>query len=586
MTQNESDRSTVHDLVRLTASRFPGAIAVRWPEGELTYAELVARATALASRLRARGVTTGSPVMVALPRSADFIVTVLGVLMAGGAYVPIDPGYPFSRQSFIAENCGTDVVVVGSADSPWAGTPNALVLSDADENAAHAELPAGSASDLAYVIYTSGSTGTPKGVEITHADVVNLVTADERLAVRPGEVVAHLAPTAFDASTFEIWSALTAGATVAVVTESRIGTAELGAALREAEPDWVFVTTGLFHLLVEHDPDAVRHVGVLITGGDVLSPRHVSKAATLVRKRLYAAYGPTEGTVFSSLHAVDPEADHDRVPLGTALAGKTMRVVDADGAEVPAGEPGEIWLGGAGVARGYRGEPELTARRFVEEAGHGRRYRTGDRGRVLADGEFEFLGRLDRQLKVRGFRVEPEEIELTLQAHPRVEAAAVVLVTDDGPQRLVAYVSLLPDTSDGTTSADLRSWLVQHLPAHMHPNNVVTLDELPLTPNGKLDRAALPSPWRQRSTLHATGLPPYVEPATEVELLAAGIFQDALQIDQVGLHDSFFDLGGDSLRSAAALRQLSASTVTITARQFYREPTVAAIARLIEAGQR
>jgi acyl-coenzyme A synthetase/AMP-(fatty) acid ligase/aryl carrier-like protein len=415
--------------------------------------------------------------------------------------------------------------------------------------------------------------------------VVNLVTADERLAVRPGDVVAHLAPTAFDASTFEIWSALTAGATVAVVTESRVGTTELGAMLREVEPDWMFLTTGLFHLLVEHDPDALRNVGVLIAGGDVLSPRHVATAAALVRKQLFAAYGPTEGTVFSSLHAVDPEAGHDRVPLGRPVTGKRMSIAAADGTAVPDGEPGEIWLGGVGVARGYHGLPELTAQRFVEDGEHGRRYRTGDRGRVLPGGEFEFLGRLDRQLKVRGFRVEPEEIELTLQAHPRVRAAAVVLITEEGMQRLVACVSLRPDDDQaghGVTGTDLRSWLVQRLPAHLHPNNVVILDELPLGPNGKLDRAALPSTWRHRADLHAAALPPYIEPVTEVELLAAGIFQDALQIDTVGVHDSFFDLGGDSLRSAAALRQLSAATVPITARQFYREPTVAAVAKFIE----
>ncbi|MBN6050721.1 non-ribosomal peptide synthetase, partial [Nonomuraea sp. RK-328] len=549
----------------------------------------VARAGAVAERLQGRGVTTGSRVVVSLPRSADFIVMALGVLMAGAAYVPIDPDYPASRQAFIADDCAADLIVAHCDRSSGAGVPAALLLSAPEEDAGPPSgLRVGSAADLAYVIYTSGSTGTPKGVEITHADVVNLVTADERLAVRPGEVVMHLAPTAFDASTFEIWSALTAGATVAVVTESRISTAELGAVLRDLEPDWMFLTTGLFHLLVEHDPEAVRHVGVLITGGDVLSPRYVSTAAGLVRRQLYAAYGPTEGTVFSSLHAVDPHAHHDRVPLGRPLAGKTMYVVDADGVEVPDTSPGEIWLGGAGVARGYHARPELTAQRFVEDRYHGRCYRTGDWGRVLPGDEFEFLGRLDRQLKVRGFRVEPEEIELTLQAHPQVAAAAVVLVTDDGMQRLVAYVSLRPDSeeaADGTDGAGLRSWLVQRLPAYLQPNNVVVLEELPLDPNGKLDRAALPSSWRQRSNLRSADLPPYVEPVSAIELLAAGIFQDALQIDRVGMHDSFFDLGGDSLRIAAALRQLSAAKVTVTARQFYRDPTVAGIAKLAEVGQ-
>lgn len=581
----EADPSTVHGLVQLAGTRFPDATAITWPGGTLSYRELLTRSAAVADQLQRRGVTTESRVVVPIPRSADFIITVLGVLMAGGAYVPVDPDYPFSRQRFIAEDCGAELVVVTSDQSSWAVSADTLVLSDQESSPASAELPRVSEVDLAYVIYTSGSTGTPKGVEITHADVVNLLTADQRLAVSPGQVVAQLAPTAFDISTFEIWSALIAGGTVAVVTESRISTAELGEVLREIEPDWLVLAAGLFHLLVEHDPDAVRHVGVLITGGDVLVPRYVRTAATLVRERLYAAYGPTEGTVFSSMHAVDPNVHHDRVPLGSPLAGKSMSVVGADGVAVPDGEPGEIWLGGAGIARGYHGRPELTAQRFVD--GQGRRYRTGDQGRLLPNGEFDFLGRIDRQLKVRGFRVEPEEIELVLQDHPQVRAAAVVLANDEGWQRLVAYVSLRPESelrADDASVVDPRTWLVQRLPAYMHPNNIVALDDLPLDPNGKVNRAALPAPWQQRAALRGDGLPPYVEPVTEAELLAAGVFQDVLQIDRVGVHDGFFDLGGDSLRGSAALRQFNAVAVagTITARQFYREPTVAAIARLIE----
>jgi acyl-CoA synthetase (AMP-forming)/AMP-acid ligase II len=435
-------------------------------------------------------------------------------------------------------------------------------------------------------MYTSGSTGTPKAVAVTHADVTDLLISDKRLTVLPGQVVAHLAPTAFDASTFEIWAALTAGARIEVIADGRQSAHELGVRLRSCRPDWLFLTTGLFHLLVDSDPDALRSVGVLITGGDVLSPRHVQRAAGLVAGRLYAAYGPTETTVFASLHEVSPRsaAIPHHVPLGRVLTSKTMRVLGDDLAELPAGEIGQIYIGGTGLARGYHGRPGLTAQRFVADpcpASPGARlYRTGDRGRLLPDGDLQFCGRDDRQVKLRGFRIELGEIEAMLATHPMVGAQAVVLVAEESGKRLVAYV-----TASGTGElrpADLRSWLAARLPDYMLPSNYVLLDALPLDPNGKVDRRALPAAWTARAMLDRRGLPPFVAPSGPVPLLIAEAFVDSLGIDEVGIDDNFFMLGGDSLCSVRALEHMRENGLVVSSRDFFRHPTVAQLAELIE----
>lgn len=588
----------VHRLVERRAAASPAGIAVADGDFRLSYGELDRQANRLAGELVRLGIGVESRVAVNVPRSAGFVVAALAVLKAGAAYVPVDPGYPRDRQEFMLADSGSDLVVRTASGASFAGQPE-LVMDGLGKPQGESSPPGPPAvshhpGQLAYLIYTSGSTGTPKAVAVTHADVTDLLISDRRLTVLPGQVVAHLAPTAFDASTFEIWAALAAGARIEVIADGPLSAHELGARLRACRPDWLFLTTGLFHLIVDADPDALRSVGVLLTGGDVLSPRHIQRAADLVAARLYAAYGPTETTVFASLHEVhgqpeevhgQPAAELSHVPLGSPLTSKTMRVLGDDLAELPAGELGQIYIGGAGLARGYHGRPGLTAQRFVADpysASPGARlYRTGDRGRLLPSGDLQFCGRDDRQVKVRGFRIELGEIEAALAAHPMVGAQAVVVVAEESAKRLVAY--LAPSGTAELRPVDLRSWLAARLPDYMLPGNYVILDALPLDPNGKVDRRALPAVWAVRAKLDSRGLPPFAAPADPLSRLVAEAFVDSLGIDEVGIDDNFFMLGGDSLRSVRALEHMRENGLMVSSRDFFRHPTVAQLAELIAA---
>jgi amino acid adenylation domain-containing protein len=572
----------IHQRVAAAIAADPAAVAVTAGDTVLSYGDLDARAAALAGRLRERGVEVGSRVAIAVPRSIDFVVAALAVLRAGGAYVPIDPDYPASRREFILDDSGATLVVTAGT-----AVPGPVPAIDLHAGAAvgrsipdSAPPPAVQADDLAYIIYTSGSTGVPKGACITHAAVVELTEADPRLAVRRGDVVAHLAPTAFDAATFEIWSALTRGGTVAALGKHEISVAELGRTLRRVRPDWLFLTTGLFHLLVDHDVAMFGAVGTVITGGDVLSPQHVRAAARVVRRDLYAAYGPTETTVFASLHKVDPERAYQRVPLGRALRGKVLHVLDDDLRQLPPGTVGEIYLGGGGLARCYHRRGALTAARFLPDpysaVPGARLYRSGDLGVRLPDGEVEFAGRTDRQVKVRGFRVEPGEIEAVLSAHESVGAAAVLAIGDnENDKRLVAYVA--PAGRARLDTARLRSWVGDALPAHLAPAQYVLLEALALDPNGKVDRAALPRPWTARADF---GLPAMVAPSSDAERMIADVMAEVLALDEVGVDDDFYALGGDSLRSMRLLEQLRTLGVQVSAREFLSRPTVGALTEL------
>ncbi|GIE99522.1 non-ribosomal peptide synthetase [Paractinoplanes rishiriensis] len=577
---------TVTAMVDRWTSQRPDAVAVAEGTSTLTYRELDDRANRLAALLRARGAGPETFVGVALPRSTDLVVAFLAVLKAGAAYVPVDLEYPPQRQAFMLADAGVTAIVstaevIGGDGLPLHGCPAPVITMEQAADAGTGAPAPVLGRHAAYVIYTSGSTGVPKGVVVEHDDVVALVTDEPRLAVRPGDVVAQLAPTSFDASTFEIWAALCRGGTVRLLPGPQLSVQELSAQLRKWRPDWLFLTTGLFHLLADFAPDSLASVGTLLTGGDVLSPKHIRTAAGVGSTRVHAAYGPTETTVFASLHDAGPD-DHDIVPLGRPLAGMTMRVLDADLRPLPAGQIGEIYLGGAGIARGYQLRPGLTAERFLPDPYAGgagvRMYRTGDRGLRRPDGTFEFHGRIDRQVKIRGFRIELGEIEAVLTAHPAVGGAVVVAVrTPDGGKRLAAYVA-----GGEPVISELRSWVAQRLPAYALPSFYVTLPALPLDSNGKFDRGALPQPWTSRSAL--TGLPGFVPPGTPAERTIAGAWTDALGLDTVGVHDNFFELGGDSLLSVSVLEQLRAEGIDLTAGAFFGNPTVSQLAAYVSCG--
>ncbi|MEW5931733.1 MAG: amino acid adenylation domain-containing protein, partial [Gemmatimonadota bacterium] len=438
-----------------------------------------------------------------------------------------------------------------------------------------------SPDSLAYVVYTSGSTGRPKGVAVPHRGIVRLVRDADLVAFGPGDRVAQAANAAFDAATWEIWGALlNGGCVVGIDRDTALDARRLADALRRERVTALFLTTALFDATLREAPDAFAPLEHLLFGGEAVDPAAVRACLEGgPPRRLLHVYGPTENTTFSTWHRVESVApDAATVPVGRAVAGSTAYVLGRALEPVPAGAPGELYVGGWGVARGYLGRPEPTAERFVpdpfsDEAG-ARLYRTGDRARWSARGEIEFLGRMDFQVKIRGFRVEPGEIEAVLCAHPAVRAAVVVARRGaggvPGQPALVGYVA-----ADGTGRAELRAWVGRSLPEHMVPAAVVVLDALPLTPNGKVDRSALPDPeW--------TAGEGYVAPRTPDEEIVAGILAELLGVERVGAHDDFFALGGHSLLATRVVSRLRAVLgAELPLRAVFEAPTAAGIAERV-----
>ncbi|MGI5160669.1 amino acid adenylation domain-containing protein [Microbispora sp. CA-102843] len=565
---------TLVDLVLDRVAAAPDAVAVV-SEGaspgdltyrELTYRELAVRAAALAARLRDRGVGRGSVVAVRMSRGPAMILALLGVAMSGAAYLPVDPDYPAARVEYMIEDSGAALVLT---DADLAGLLSGLSGED-PTGAAHIEEPAErpSPGDTAYVLYTSGSTGRPKGVVVPHRALTNFLLAMRVLVgSEPSDVWLALTSLSFDISALELYLPLVTGGRVVVAGAE---TARDGAALTRLIDD-----TGVTHVQATPSGWRVLLAGdlppvVALAGGEPLPLALAAELRARVR-RLVNMYGPTETTIWSTAWEV-PERP-ERVTIGRPIANTTVHVVDAEGAQVPIGVPGELLIGGAGVAAGYLGRPGLTAERFVRH-GDGLVYRTGDVVRWSADGTLEFIGRTDNQVKLRGHRIELGEIEAVLEAHPAVRQA-VVAVRDD---LLVAFV--VPDAPGGsgasTGSAEgdalnLRRHVAGQLPGYMVPATVVTLDALPLTPNGKVDRKALPHPRVARSA----GIPP----RTDAERLVAGVFAEVLGAEDVRADDDFFALGGHSLLATMVTARLP---VRIPVRELFTRSTVAALAELLD----
>jgi amino acid adenylation domain-containing protein len=574
----------VHDLFESRVEQTPAAVALVAGEVELTYEELDARANRLAHHLRALGVSPGTTVGVCLDRGVEVVVGLLAILKAGGAYVPVDPDYPVERIGFMLADSGAAVLVTHRGlHARLPEVAGAVVLVDADRNVIDACPDAApgrtsSADDLAYVIYTSGSTGTPKGVAVTHRSLVNLVSWHaSSYGIEPGDRGAHIAPLGFDASVWELWPYLSSGASLVLPPEHvRTSPDELVEWLNDNGVSVTFVPTALVHELFSGGGHASLRARAILTGGDQLRVR--PDGAT--RFELVNHYGPTEATVVASAGRVD--AGGTPPSIGRPIANTTVYILDRHGNPVPIGVPGELYVGGVGVARGYVNRAALTAERFVPDpfsgAAGARLYRTGDRCRYLSDGNLEFLGRVDHQVKVRGFRIEPGEIEACLAGHEKVRDAVVMAAGGDRDKRLVAYVV----SDDAPTTTELRAHVADTLPGHMVPAQFVVLDELPLTPNGKLDRAALPVPGG-RPELDAA----YAAPRTPTEEILAGIWSDVLGVERVGLHDDFFELGGHSLvATQVAARVRAGLGVELPVRALFELPTVAALAMAVAQGDR
>src|SRR5215213_2623175 len=586
--------SLIHELFEEHVQRTPDAPAVVFEGQTLTYRELNERANQLAHYLKSFGIGSEVLVGVCLERSLDMVVALLAILKAGGAYVPLDADYPLEHLSFMCDDAAPPVLLTTEnlADKLPALVSQVIYL-DAEaeiiaQQAVH-NLESDLTSDnLAYVMYTSGSTGKHKGVSVSHRSVVRLVKNTNYADFGPENIFLQLASISFDASTLEIWGPLLNGGQLVVMPPGVPSLAQLGESIRQHRVTTLWLTSGLFQLMVDERLEDLRSVRQLLAGGDVLSVPHVRRAvAALEAGRVINGYGPTEGTTFTCCYSVTDEQQlQESVPIGPPIANTEVFVLDTQLNPVPIGVPGELYLGGAGLARGYLNQGGLTAERFIPhpyslERG-ARLYRTGDRVRWLASGELEFMGRFDNQVKLRGYRIEPGEIETVLASCPGVRECVVIVRDDSGEKRLVAYV--VPTGSLQASSAEaMREHLRSRLPDYMTPARFVFIDALPLTPNGKVDRRALPAPEGQNDDPAAT----YVSPQTPTEELLANIWAHVLQVERVGIRDGFFDLGGHSLLATQVMSRIrEAFGFELPLRELFDYPTVRELAQRLEAARK
>jgi amino acid adenylation domain-containing protein len=563
----------------------------------LTYAQLDQRSTALALQLLTLGVTPGDCVGLFMGRTVETVVAMLGVLKARAAYVPLDPSYPAQRLRFMLDDVAPRVVLT-DADSllhlPSHGGQTLTVAHSpsAEDRTTHEshersvqELPVGTANDLAYLMYTSGSTGTPKGVAIPQRGIIRLVRGNRFTPLDASTVFLQLAPISFDASTLEIWGPLLNGGTCVLYPGCGVPDfAELGRVILAHRITHLWLTASLFNLIIDERPAILSPVRELLTGGEALSVPHVRRALEqLPDTQLVNGYGPTESTTFACCYRIPrllaPQLAS--IPIGQPIANTLVYVLDQQLRPVAAGQSGELYIGGDGLAHGYWKRDALTAERFVADrvspsaGATDRLYKTGDLVRWLDGGLLEFLGRGDDQVKLRGHRIELGELASVLSSHPRV-GGAVAIVREDRPgdRRLVAYVTGTPAPSAG----ELRDYLEARVPDYMIPSSFVALERIPLTANGKADRAALPRPGSDRPELsHA-----FVAPRTELESLLASLWTALLELDRVGVHDRFFELGGTSLLAVQFIKRLGAvlgRDIALVA--LFDAPTIAEISQVL-----
>ncbi len=583
-------QACLHELIANQAARTPDAIAVEFEDERLTYAELDAKTNQLAHHLQGLGVGPEVLVGICVERSARMVLGVLGILKAGGGYVPIDPAYPADRQAFMLESSQAPVIITEErlrASLPAGDARIVCVDTEWEAISGHPTLPPRSPNDpaqLAYVIYTSGSTGKPKGVQIQHRALVNfLATMQKTPGLAADDVLVAVTTLSFDIAGLELYLPLITGARVviapAATTTDPRALAELlrtsGATIMQATP----TTWGMLVDSGWSPPSGMK----ALCGGEALP---VALADSLVKLglELWNMYGPTETTIWSTCAHVTTEGK--TLTIGRPIANTMLYILDAGMEPVPVGVAGELWIGGDGLARGYRGRDDLTRERFVPDpfarsespAGPSRMYRTGDLARYRPDATVEFLGRIDNQVKVRGFRIELGEIETVLANHPAVRSAVVVARGSAGEAELAAYVI---STGVPVAARALRQYLTQSLPAYMVPSTVTALDAFPLTPNGKVDRKALPEPSRERSEDRE-----FVAPRTDMERRLVEIWQRELDIARIGITDDFFDLGVTSIVAAtlfAAIEHELGDALPLGA--IFRAPTIEELAKLIESAE-
>jgi len=572
----------VHELIHDQARQTPDAVAIECGEERLSYRELDVRANQLAHHLTALGVGPGVLVGICVERSLEMLVGLLGILKAGGAYVPIDPAYPAERQAFMLESSQAPIVITQDplVESLPAGEFKVVRL-DSDwpriaQLPSDAPLSGGDIEQLAYVIYTSGSTGKPKGVQIPHRALVNFLwTMREQPGLDADDVLVAVTTLSFDIAGLELYLPLILGARIVLARQETSNPRALASLLDRAGATVMQATPTTWRMLLDSGWQGRTGLKALC-GGEAL-PLSLADGLVGLGLELWNMYGPTETTIWSTCKLV--ESQGERLTIGRPIANTTIYILDEQLQLVSLGAEGELWIGGDGLAHGYRGRPDLTEERFVahpfDSTAGARIYRTGDLARYRPDGEIEFLGRIDHQVKVRGFRIELGEIETALAGHPAVREAVVVARGQESTEaELAAYVvpSGVPVGADA-----LRRYLMQSLPSYMVPTTVTALASFPLTPNGKLDRNALPEPERGRSAQLEQ-----VAPRTELEQRLVTIWERELGVHPIGVTDDFFDLGVTSIAAAtlfAAIEHELGSRLPLGA--IFRAPTIEALAALI-----
>jgi amino acid adenylation domain-containing protein len=576
---------SIGEIVSARAAENPAAPAVVTSSSILTYEELDQRANQLANYLIDLGVRNETIVAICLDRSFESIISALAVLKAGGAYLPIDPKLPIERFNYIMKHAQPQALI-SSCQASGEFDSSSLKVTDLREGQPAAPASAEPASaaaprdQLAYVIYTSGSTGKPKGVEITIGNLMNLISWHQsEFKITAADRASHLAAVGFDAAVWEVWPYLTAGASLYLPDEATRLSPE---ALR----DWVvkneitisFLPTTLAESLIDLEWPQQTALRFLLTGADTLHRRPTRKLPF----ELVNNYGPTECTVVATSGRVRNGQCSELPTIGRAIANTRVYLLDEQLREVPAGEVGEIYIGGANVGRGYLNSPAQTAEKFIPDPfgadSAARIYRTGDLARRCADGDIAYAGRVDEQIKIHGYRIEPAEIEGALDRHPTIAASIVVARRFDcADARLIAYVTLTNGTTPAAT--DLRDFLKSSLPEYMVPTLFVKIDSLPLTTNGKVDRKSLPAPDEGNRLVDDV----FVAPRTPIEERVAEILCALFKVKEVGVHDNFFLLGGHSLLGAQLLTKIrNAFGIDLPLRAVFDAPTIAALSSTIE----
>ncbi|HEY9699472.1 MAG TPA: amino acid adenylation domain-containing protein [Trichocoleus sp.] len=602
-TSYPADR-TIHQLFETQAAKTPNAVAIQFGQQQFSYLGLNQGSNQLAHYLRKQGVGIETKVAVCLDRSPQAIAAMLGILKAGGAYVPLDPTYPAERLQFILKDAQVSIILTEQQWTDRLGDTTATVVCfDRDWEAISCERDTnpkheGSAKSLAYIMYTSGSTGQPKGVAVIHQSIIRLVCKTNYIQLRSTDKVAQAANLAFDAATFEIWGALLHGAQlIGVEPETLLSPTQFVAQLRSQQISVLFLTTALLNQIVSAIPSAFASLKYLLFGGEAVNLQRVKTVLQAGKpKHLLHVYGPTENTTFTSWYEVKMlSQDMTTVPIGRPIANTQIYLLDTHLNPVPVGVVGEIYVGGDGLARGYFNQPELTQEWFIphpfnqgfnqgfnqanqpQQITGKRLYRTGDLARYRADGNLEFIGRRDDQIKLRGFRIELSEIETRLNQHPAIAAAAVNVQTISDDRRLVAYVVLHEAT---LSTLAIQDFLRSTLPDYMVPSLVMVVDAIPLTPNGKIDRRALPIPTCQPT------ITPIVAPQTSIETTLAEIWSPLLGVGSVSVHDNFFEAGGHSLLATQLISRIrDVLQIEIPLRCLFETPTIAGLAQFIQTIQ-